>query len=403
MLTFLKQYKSSSDKAFLAMVIIALCQDTLFVYPVAILSHLGPLSLLADIFFPVTYFVLSVIALQGRQLLRYIRGGDICLIVFFALYVLFSTTLHPKQTQAISDWLKPEILPCLPFFFLALCFKVDSISMETLGKWSCLAVVLTSLYRIFYQNPEVEWETDYNMGAAYGLLPNILITINYAFHAKKKIIPLLCSIVGIFFLFAMGTRGPIVIAFALTFVCFLINSSNSGIKKILISFPFVLLLIWFAFSPTFIYLLGWLGDILSSMGLSTRAIKFGVSGEFISYTSGRSDITDTLVRQMDSMPILGYGVLAENRFDILSAHNLYLQAIFNYGYLFGGLFLLFITYISIKALLKSNFRITQQWLLIWGIYVFVKGFFGGGVLRVEVFILIGSCLRVLRMKEYEII
>ena len=102
------------------------------------------------------------------------------------------------------------------------------------------------------------------------------------------------------------------------------------------------------------------------------------------------------------MPFLGYGVLGENRWDILSAHNLYLQAIFDYGFLFGGLFLLFLGFISVKALLKSNGRFSQQWIIIWMVYVFVKGFFGGGVLRFEVFILIGSCLRILRMKDYEI-
>lgn len=402
MLTFLKEYKLPSEKAFLALAIIALCQETLFIYPVAIISHIGPLSFLSKLIFPVAYIILAILFLRGRGVLGYIRGSDIGLFTFFTVYVIISTTLNPLQAQAISDALKPEILPCLPFFLLGLCLKIDKVSMDAFGKWSCMAVLLTSFYRLFYQVPDSEWEKDYNMGAAYALLPNILITINYTFQTKKKLIPLICSIIGIFYLFAMGTRGPIVIAFTLAFLCLVFSGKKRSKWKVILSILFGAFILCLATSPVFIYILAWLGNILSSMGLSTRAIEFGVSGEFISNTTGRDVITETLIRQLDYMPFWGYGVLAENRWNILSAHNLYLQAIFNYGYFGGGLFLTFLGYICIRAMLKSKGKLTQQWILIWLVLVCVKGFFGGGVLRFEVFMLIGSCLRTLRMKQSKI-
>ena len=328
--------------AFLAMAIIALCQKTLFIYPVAIISHIGPLSFLSQVIFPATYLILTIIAIRGKSVTGYIRISDIFLIAFFAVYVAVSTTLDPLQSQAILEYLPSEILPCIPFLFLGLCLRIDSTSMDALGKWSCLAVIMTSVYRIFYQVPDEEWETNYNMGAAYALLPNILISISYTFQAKKKLLPLICSVVGIFYLFAMGTRGPIVIALTLFLICFLMSGTSQKNWKIVFSVLLGGLVVWVATSPALLYILTWLGDILTSMGLSTRAIEFGVSGEFISNTTGRDDITDTLLRQLDRLPLLGYGVLGENRFHILSAHNLYLQAIFNYGYFFGGLILLFL-------------------------------------------------------------
>ena len=405
MLAFLKEYKLPSEKAFLALAIIALCQETLFIYPVAIVSHIGPLSFLSVLIFPITYFALAIISLRGRGVVGYISLADFGLIAFFAMYVLISTTLHPMQTRAIEDALPTEILPCIPFLFLGLCLKIDSVSMDALGKWCCVAVVLTSIYRIFYQVPDAEWEKDYNMGAAYALLPNILIATNYAFHTKKKwekLFSFLCVVVGLFYLFAMGTRGAIVIAFAFLLLCFVMSGERINTWKIVMILLVGSLIVWLATSPVLIDVLIWLGDVLSSMGLSTRVIDFGVSGEFISNTTGREEISETLLRNMDGMPLLGYGVLAENRLNILSAHNLYLQAIYDYGYFFGILFLLFLVVITIMSVLRTKGKFTQQWILIWAVYVFVKGFFGGGVLRFEVFILIGSCLRALRMKQVEI-
>ena len=191
------------------------------------------------------------------------------------------------------------------------------------------------------------------------------------------------------------------IAFAFILVCFVLSGERISTKKIVSILLVGSLVIWFATSPVLIDVLIWLGDVLTSMGLSTRVIDFGITGEFISNTTGREEISETLLKNMNGMPLLGYGVLAENRLNILSAHNLYIQAVYNYGYFFGVLFLLFLVIITIMAVHRSKGKYTQQWLLIWAVYVFVKGFFGGGVLRFEVFILIGSCLRALRMKQIE--
>lgn len=402
MFSFLKEYNTRSEKAMLALFIIALCQETLFIYPVAILSHIGALSNLRNFIFPLVYIILTMIAIQGRGVTRNIRISDFCLIAFFAAYVYVSFGLDGKQSEAISDALRPVILPCIPFLFFGLCLRIDSVSMDTIGKWSCLAVIITSVYRLLYQVPEAQWEKDYNMGAAYSLLPNVLISIDYIFSAKKKIIPIICTVVGIFYLFAMGTRGPIVISFALLFIRILFSVNIKRFWMVFITLLFGSFIIWLSTSPTLIYLLIILGDILSSLGLSSRATDFGVSGEFISNTTGRDDIKETLMSKMGDMPPLGYGVLGENRFDILSAHNLYLQAIFDYGYLFGGIILLFLFYITIKSIIKTRGKLTQNWLLIWVVYVAVKGFFGGGVLRSETFILIGICMGVFRMKSNEI-
>ena len=398
MFTFLKEYNTRSEKALLALFIIAFCQETLFIYPVAMLSHLGALSGLRNVIFPLTYTILAIIAISGRDVTRYIRFSDFCLIAFFAVYVFISYRL-----KAISDALIPQILPCIPFLFFGLCIKIDSLSMDTLGKWCCIAVVVTSVYRLMYQVPETQWEKNYNMGAAYSLLPNVMVTIDYLFRSKKKFIPLVCAVVGIFYLFAMGTRGPIVIVFALLFVRILFSVNIKKIWMVLITILFVFFLIWLSTSSTLIYLLALLGNVLSSLGLSSRATDFGVSGEFISNTTGRTEITEMLLSKMNDLPPFGFGVLGENRFDILYAHNLYIQIFFDYGYLFGSLILLFVVTISIKALWKTNHKLMQHWVLIWVVYVFVVGFFGGGVLRYEFFMLIGICLRVLRMKVIEII
>lgn len=400
MLAFLKQYNTQGEKAFLALFILAICQETLFIYPITILK--GIVGGFASYILPLAYLVLAFFALSDKKTTQYLRIQDFLLIVFFAFYVMFSSVGDLKQATAISEAFVPEILPCIPFLLFGLCLRIDSVSMDTLGKWCCLAVVLTSVYRLLYQDVQMEWEKDYNMGAAYELLPNVFITVNYAFQAKKKIIPIFCSVVGVFYLFAMGTRGPLVVVFAFVFMRYLLYIIENNASKKFITFLVFIGVVGFFISSHFLELLEWLGGVLSSMGLSTRIIDFVVAEEFISDTSSRDMIYDSLIKKMDTLPFFGYGVLGENRFDFLSAHNIYIQAIFDYGFVFGTLILLFLTTISIKSLIKTKGSLSQQWLMIWIVFVFVRGIYGGGVLRFETFMLIGCCLRVLRMKTYDI-
>ena len=125
-------------------------------------------------------------------------------------------------------------------------------------------------------------------------------------------------------------------------------------------------------------------------------IDFVVAEEFISDTSSRDMIYDSLIK--NGYPsILCYGVLGENRFDFCLL-IIYISKQYLIMVSFGTLILLFLTTISIKSLIKTKGSLSQQWLMIWIVFVFVRGIYGGGVLRFETFMLIGCCLRVLRMK-----
>ena len=378
-----------------------ICYATIFVYPVAIINRiLGGLGFLV---MPIIYVLLAASVLTDKGVTKYVRFSDVGLVLFFFIYILFSLLIdEPQQTAAISEALVPEFLPCIPFLLFGLCLRIDATAMDTLGKWSCLAIIMTSFYRMYYQDASAEWENDYNMSAAYELLPNILLAINYCFHAKKKIIPIICSTIGFFYLFAMGTRGPIVVSFALLIICiFLYASEKISLKRII---PILIIagIMIGVIMTNLLTILEWLGGVLSSMGLSTRVIELSLAEEVISNTSGRDDIYDLLLSKMDTLPFFGYGVLGENRFNILTAHNLYIQSIFDYGYVLGGSIIMFLVIISVKAFFKTRGRITQQWIIIWMVFVLVRGFFGGGILRFETFMLIGCCLRVIRMNKIEI-
>jgi O-antigen ligase len=223
-----------------------------------------------------------------------------------------------------------------------------------------------------------------------------MIAIEYAFK-RKKIVAIICSVIGITYALSMGTRGPIVIIFVFLVICVWIHLNISTNKKILMMLLLALIAVDFTVSPAYRQLLTSMKRFLARNGVSTRVVDYLISGEIVSVTSGRDVIYQDLFSKLNEKPFLGYGIYGEYPLGYAAgAHNIYLEVMFHFGYPMGILLLISFVVIYIKALKKTKGKLVQSWLLLFGCMVFVKGIFGGSYLDSSVFFLLGLCLREIR-------
>lgn len=387
---FLKQYKNGKTKAFTMLLILALCEGTIFIYPVALVRHFS--MFLGNLIFPLLYLVLFTASL-GYHGFKNLKVIDFLFVLSICIYVAFSYVFNPSIQPYVNKMLQPQLLPCIPFFFLGICCSIDDINYKTIAYWSCLGILLTSLYEFSYSNSMDE--EAYDMGASYVLLMNILLVIDYSFKTKE-IIPIICSIIGVFYSIAMGTRGPIVIILVLIVleVLFIIKNNQKYRNRSIVIVLCVAAALYFIYDhylEQFIYM-------FSDMNFSTRVVEYAITGDFVSHTSGRDDIYEVLVSKLETNPLTGYGFFAEWPLGFWSAHNMYLELAFHYGYPVAIIIILLYSMTIKKGYGYAN-ELTKRWIIVWGCSVFVRGIFGGMYFSYEVFFLLGLCIQSIRNKK----
>ena len=392
MLSFLK-YKNKSDRAFLLLMILALCEKTIFVFPVVFIGRLPGIGEIAPLIFPITYTILALISLS-KERTRNIRPLDFFIVFFFYMFYIISIFRNPACEKYILEAWSVDIFPAIPFFFLGLCYRPDKISMECIGKWCAFAVVFLSLYMFFIGNAQGQLEDEYDMGAAYRLLVCTLITINYAF-SSKKIFPIVASLMGVFYTISMGTRGPLAVVIFFTAVCYLYHMKGSTIKKIVIV-GLIALAAGLVMNDAIYYaFMSFLSNILSSLHVSTRIVDMMLQGE-LAFNEDRQVIYDFLWDKLSEQPLTGYGAYAEWTFQIQGAHRVYIEILFEYGYILGGLILLLYGITLIKTYVSIKNVYQMEWFLIWSCYVLLRGIWGERFISFQVFFLLGFCLNMIR-------
>lgn len=160
-------------------------------------------------------------------------------------------------------------------------------------------------------------------------------------------------VAGFLCMFIAGTRGPLICTIAAMVLKAVVLNRNK--KK---TFVYVLA----GVAAVVFVQMGWLGlfinrlgDALASIGIENlRIIELYNEGS-MSDSSGRNDLQEIVLQAIYQRPLLGWGVGADRLFlDGSYVHNIVLEAICSFGVVFGGLFLLALAVISVRALFSKN-------------------------------------------------
>ena len=382
----------SPENCYTLLYMVVICHDCLFDYFRAAIYKLPIVSGLSILFFPLTFVFLIIKSGLGNRIFSVSRKSFF-IIVFFALAVFLSCVIYPENAKHILNAdnngnvrIFTHILPCILYYYLGEHFEPSEKIMKRISICCCISIAVTFLYLSYFLKTRTLLGDD--MSASYSLLLSTMVVLNQALK-ERKLIYYLFSFFGFVHALMMGTRGPIVIIVCFCFIGIIYYSSNKTHKRIFWLIVFGALVILFFSSSLFKNLLHLINTWLKNTGFTTRIIDYILSDTGMFVSKGRDTIYDTLLCKLWDRPILGYGVYGEWQFTGYSAHNIYLEALFQYGIIIGSCIILSMFIGYLKALRNNANTVAIQWLLIMGCYVFVRGFFGGEILHWSTAFLLG--------------
>lgn len=370
--------------------LLAICENNIVRYFILVLSMIPGISYLSSYIVPAAYVLLVVTCFQKYKIKLHLKECGLFLFIVFA--IVFTCIIYPENTKYIFDktnfW--QTIFPCLRYFVVGLIFVADKDLMHLLGKASCIGILIESAFVIIYMVPRGLLTND-EMSRAYQLLPNVLFALYYAFDTKK-IFAWACSLVGIAYTFAMGTRGPVIILLAYFILKYLqVSSSKIWVKALLTGIVVGIGTLFFS-TNGYIAVLKFLKVRLGAVGLSTRVIDLAINGTVISHMAGRDELYELGLQKIHERPLLGYGVYGEWPWIGWNIHNMYLEILIHFGVVIGLLVFIWIIITIAKGYFGNKNAYAKDFIMLWVIFVFVRGLFGGSYLQFGMAILIGFCI-----------
>ena len=378
------------------LLLLAITEKSIFRYLMLVLTMATGIDGIGDLVLHASYIVLIALCIQRGS--RF-RSGDIFIMFSVVMAIILTWIVYPINIERYmfgegQFW--PVVFPLFRYFIVGLFFIPNDETVSLMGKVSCLAIFVESLFVYFILRGS-DLQSNDDMSRAYFILLNVLLVVNYAFD-KKTIMGILFSVVGILFLASMGTRGPVIITLAFI-VCKIVQLSM-GKGHGYIAVIAILLLIWLVNSDYWDGFLLFVREFIESLGLSTRVIDLAIQDETLTYMSERDEIADLVISKIKERPLTGWGVYGEWQFNGWAAHNMYLELLDHYGVILGGIMILWILYINIKAFLTTKETPVRGLVLLLACFCLVRGVFGGGFLTFPTFLMIGYCLQVIRKTNF---
>lgn len=379
------------------LVLLAVTERSIFRYMMLALTMVTGIEGIGVFVMHVAYVVLIAICMKRGSKFRF---GDVLILLFVVLSILLTWLIYPDNIEKYmfgegQFW--PTVFPLFRFFIVGLFLIPNKETVDSMGIISCFAIVAETMFVMLILRGSEEQSSD-DMSRAYFALMNVLFAINYAFD-KRKLLGLVCAIIGTLFLLSMGSRGPIMIV--LSFIAAKVFQLSANKRQSYVVLITLLLLMWFVNSDLWNAFLLLLRDFISTLGLSTRIIDFTIEGETLTYYSERDEIFATVWQKIKENPITGYGVYGEWQFVGWFAHNVYLEILCHYGVILGGIIILWLFYITLKAFFKTNNATVRSLVLLFACQFFVRGIFGGSFFSLEAFFLIGFCMQILHKSNFK--
>ncbi|PWM20832.1 MAG: hypothetical protein DBX97_03070 [Collinsella tanakaei] len=244
---------------------------------------------------------------------------------------------------------------CLPLVLLSQLRMDFGCLTRYLYRYSIINILLfsfTMFIQIFIMPQTINYMT-----LAYAAIPSIFIAVAYGYIHKLKV-PIILSLVGMFFMLLGGSRGAILtLAIFIFFVLMYYFKSNKNTKKFII---LLLLLIITIFIAIYFYeIIQYLCDWLEGFGYSSRLIEKILDQSMDGNIFEFSDRAEILENSIEHIGTFGKGVYGDWVINGgVYSHNFIIEILVQYGIVLGALilllFVLFLIYTVKKSFRQKN-------------------------------------------------
>lgn len=332
------------------------------------------------------------------MLLACIHKMDIKTVrMFFWAYILCGlallySVLIGTSFKSLSSWAVTLTTVCLPLGVSAFAIREKNVLYKTMVKYSYYILII-NIVDMFFTTDDF-----YNMHFSYSVLFVLMIHLNEFLNQKKKLF-LILSIFEVSMIVLYGSRGALVCVVVFLVINVIRKNLEFRSKLLyLVSIFIASIGAYFAFnelSPSIF-------QLLISKGVSSRTINLLFSGNFLKHDSNRSIIWERAMELISQRPVFGWGIGGFT--DALGApypHNLFLDLLLAFGYLIGGILIVTLIIIIIKAVYTAEQEERYLTFIFVSIALVCLMFSGTVFTNYYFFIMLGLVLSVNKYTDFE--
>lgn len=310
-----------------------------------------------------TYIVvpLIIIALVGAlpAIIKRLKVTDYLFYMLCICIYLMQFSLYPENAIPLDKFVLQCCLTVFPFYLFGKMVDIPKM-LNAFYYVSVATIGISVFYFLIYRRGSSTLSADdYNMAAAYDLLPHVLLV---TWMAIRRFTPVRIGIafVGIMLLLTFGTRGPLLCLGVPVIIYILFRYKGKHAKAIRISFVALLAALVMLIIP----LANYLQDIFTQLDVSTRILEKVLNND-IGNDSGRGELIRQLNRHLLSEHrFFGYGLFGSYRFIGGYPHNIFYELIFSFGFAAGGLLIAAMLWHFIRGYRLASSDVLKDFILI---------------------------------------
>lgn len=379
---------TKDDKKVLYIVALVWGVELLYYFK-AVVLRLPLINEFADIFVPIVV-IISILCMMS-SIVKKFKATDFffylgCLTLYIITYLTF-----PINERWLDMFMPIVFFQVLPYFFLGLLLDPQK-QLRVIEYVSMAYIVLSLIYLyLTFSTRDVDGE---EMGAAYALLPHLLIVFNSCLR-NFKWYSLLIFLLGLLRLLGTGNRGSLVCIAFFAIVYFLFCSENKHKWVVVLLLGAVTFLGWSR--QDFIF--DFFSNILGEFGFSTRVFDLAMASE-LADANGRDTIATFFTGKIREGGFLGYGIFGDR--SLLNdpegyPHNLVLEILIDFGVPLGALILIVVAILFFAAFKSCKSTVSKSLFFVLFTVGFVTFFFSDSYLENPMFfLLVGYCVRLVR-------
>lgn len=330
------------------------------------------LNLLALGFIICVYFHFFIIKQSCRYLKIKIVFSCIFILLWWFVSYLFDSKLFTSSEfpyNYVNKQCRTFVAYCLPLFLMTTMLKDAELLWQKFYNariWVFGVSVISFL--LYIVSPSSKLVNDYSMSAGNQMLLCAAILI-FAFIRENNYWDFLLFVIEVFCILCSGSRGPLVsILVFVIYAFFKIKRTQLNIIFLVLCSSVVLFV--FAYLQETLMMIQ---NVLASFGIFSRSLNMLISNQII-YDSGRNEYHLALLEALNKSPLFGLGAFGGEK-TVGLAHSFYLDVFANFGYLFGGIFLLVLFVKIFKRILIYRNSARTDLIVLFSILLFPRGFF----------------------------
>lgn len=271
---------------------------------------------------------------------------EIQFILSSIVFSIFNVIFFPETKQYfIGTMVDFFSMPFIVALLLLCCrdYKYVETKIYLYSRICSLIILYIDFFYITNINSS-NYRLSYFMGLSNALiLPTIFLM--YRIVKESKIVNLvidLAFVIGnIMFILIKGSRGALLTIIIGCVVVFIKHKGGKFITYIIGMFSFTLALFWREIIEN-------IAIFLNARGIITRTLNLLLTNA--TYSSSRDKLQTKLIGEIIRHPLEVRGINADYVVNGIYAHNLFLELIYDFGIIVGGIIIAIIIFLAIKTL-----------------------------------------------------